>query len=190
MALIELDDLAAGHMPGVEPYVGAYMAQVAVICFEDSNHVSGVALEVEGTFREQVEVQWRPLQNPQQARRSWDPDEATEQGACGVAALLIDGLTEYTIVERAVRLIGTPRRSMGFDYWLDRKGTSRDDPRRLGGSRLEVSGIRRGSRKDVAERVRRKTRQTTQSDSLQIPAYVAVVEFGLPHATVSRRWTT
>lgn len=99
MALIELDDLAAGRMPGVEPYVGAYMAQAAVICFEDSNHVSGVVLEVEGTFREQVEVQWQPLR----------------------------------------------------------------------------------------KRVRRKTRQTTQSDSLQIPAYVAVVEFGLPHATVSRR---
>lgn len=187
MPSIELDDLAAGRMPGIEPDVGAYMVQAAVICFEDSNHVSGVELEVEGAFREKVAVQWQPLRHPQQARRSWDPDEATEQGACGVAALLIDGLTEYTIVERAMRWIGTPGRSTGFDYWLDRKGASRDDSRLLGEARLEVSGIRIGSRKDVAERVRRKTRQTTQSDWLQIPAYVAVVEFGTPHATVSGR---
>ena len=188
MPPIELDDLAAGRMPGVTPATGASMAQAAVICFEDSNHASGVALEVEGTFREQVEVRWQPLRNPQQARRAWgDPDEATEQGACGVAALLIDGFTEYTIVERAMRWIGTSGRSTGFDYWLDRKGASRDDSRLLGEARLEVSGIRKGSRQDVAERVRRKMRQTTQSDWLQIPAYVAVVEFGLPHATVTRR---
>lgn len=189
MASIELDDLETGRMPGIEPIVGACMVQAAIICLEDGDHTNGVELDVEGVFGERVDLQWKPLSNPEQARRSWDPDDATEQGAYGIAALLIYRFTEYTVVERAMKWIGA-HRSTGFDYWLDRKDANGTDFQLFGKARLEVSGIRKGGKRDVAARVRRKALQTTQSDSLEIPAYVTVVEFSMPYVKVLRRWKT
>lgn len=153
---INLDDLKRGSMPGVEADVGAYLAQAAIICFEDSKHSSGVTLLVEGTFQRNPEVHWAPLANPEQARRSWDPDEATEQGAAGVAILLIDKFTEYTVVNRALKWIGT-RRGSGFDYRLGKKEPKSNDSQLLGDARLEVSGIRTGSHADLMVRVRQKS---------------------------------
>lgn len=183
---INLDDLKKGSMPGVEADVGASLAQAAIICFEDSKHSSGVKLLVEGTFQRKPEVRWAPLANPEQARRSWDPDEATEKGATGVAVLLIDKFTEYTVVERAMKWIGT-RRGSGFDYWLGKKESKSYGSQLLGEARLEVSGIRNGSHADVMARVRQKTSQTEVSDWLRIEAYVAVVEFSSPQSMVLRR---
>lgn len=182
---ITLDDLKKGTMPGVEADVGAYLAQAAIICFEDSKHSSGVKLLVEGTFEGNPEVRWAPLANPEQARRSWDPDEATEQGAAGVAVLLIDKFTEYTVVDRAMKWIG-PRRGSGFDYWLGKEPRPYGS-QLLGDARLEVSGIRSGSHADLMARVRRKTTQTEASDWLRIEAFVAVIEFSSPRTMVLRR---
>lgn len=183
---INLDDLKKGSMPGVEAEVGAYLAQAAIICFEDSKHSSGVKLLVEGTFERNTEVHWAPLANPEQARRSWDPDEATEQGAAGVAVLLIDKFTEYTVVDRAMKWIG-PRRRSGFDYWLGSKEPKSYGSPLLGDARLEVSGIRNGSHADLMARVRQKTTQTEASDWLKVEAFVAVIEFSSPQSMVLRR---
>ncbi len=187
---IHLEALGAGRMPGVEADVGRIMAQAAIICFEDCRHSSGVKLVVEGNVRADPNIHWKPLRNPEQARRSWDPEDATEAGACGVAVLLIDGFTEYTIGERAMKWLGS-RRGSGFDYWLYEKESSSDrgspDPLSLGDARLEVSGIRKGDSTRLNARVTQKTDQTKQSDYLGIPAYVIVVEFGTPRSTMIRR---
>ena len=65
MASIESDDLETGRMPGIEPIVGACTARAAVICLEDSDHTNGVELGVEGVFGEKVDLQWKPLSNPE-----------------------------------------------------------------------------------------------------------------------------
>ena len=52
-------------MPGIEPIVGACTARAAIICLEDSDHTNGVELGVEGVFGEKVDLQWKPLSNPE-----------------------------------------------------------------------------------------------------------------------------
>ena len=187
---IHLEELGAGRMPGVEADVGRNLAQAATICFEESSHRSGVKLIVEGDVQASPEIHWKPLRNPEQARRSWDPEEATELGACGVAVLLIDKFTEYTIGERAMKWLG-PRRGSGFDYWLYKKDSISNrgspDPLLLGDARLEVSGIRKGGPAKLDTRVTQKANQTRKSDFLRIAAYVVVVEFSTPQSTAIRR---
>jgi hypothetical protein len=93
-----------------------------------------------------------------------------------VAILLVDSLTEYHIVERSFK--GT-----GFDYWLGPKKSRLFQK----AARLEVSGIREGSTNAIDKRIREKVAQTKQSDVLNLPAFVVVVEFGTPTATMVRR---
>ena len=172
-------------MPGIEAEVGGYMAQAAIICLEECNHASGVSLAVDGDIQVNPEVCWDPLPDPEQSRHSWDPDDATEQGACALAVLLIDKFTDYTIVERAAKRLRS-RRGSGFDYWLNRKDplqTQLSDLQMFG-ARLEVSGIRQGTYADVVARSKQKVNQTKQSDFLDIPACVIIVEFSAPQSTV------
>jgi hypothetical protein len=51
-------------------------------------------------------------------------------------------------------------------------------------ARLEVSGIRRGSRSQINARVKQKTEQTGASDAGELPAYIIVVEFSRPISIV------
>ena len=53
-------------------------------------------------------------------------------------------------------------------------------------ARLEVSGIREGTTNAINKRVKERV-QTKQSDHLNLPAFVVVVEFGNPVATVVKR---
>jgi hypothetical protein len=184
--LIDLDDLRNGRVPGIEADVGACLAQAAIICLEDNHHADGISMKIDGSLEDNLEVRWRPLTDPAQARRSWDPDDATEWGASGVATLVIDRLTDYRVVERAKKWVGE-RRGSGFDYWLGRKDEEARDLLFQGKARLEVSGIRSGSESDLAARVRKKEVQTQQSDWLRLDAYVAVVEFSAPRARVIKR---
>ena len=109
-------------------------------------------------------------------RRCWnDQDYATEQGAYSVALLLIQRLTSFTVVERS-------RRGTGFDYWLGNVSDSAELPFEKS-ARLEVSGIRRGERRQVRSRVTLKGAQVQAVDSLS-PAYIAVIEFSQPLAWV------
>ena len=109
-----------------------------------------------------------------QALKAWnDPEEATEQGAAGIAVLLAERETGYEVIRRS-------RKNTGFDYWLGEK-TSHDFREE---AKLEVSGIRKGNNTDVRARVREKLRQMRRSRDLALPAYAIVVEFSKPLAEV------
>jgi hypothetical protein len=109
-------------------------------------------------------------------RHYWaDPGETTEQGAYGIALLLVRALTGLTVVERS-------RKGTGFDWWL-----GPDDRLFQAKARLEVSGIREGDLRTIRSRVRVKVKQTERSDVSGFPAFVVVVEFGTPRARVVRR---
>jgi hypothetical protein len=95
--------------------------------------------------------------------------EATEYGACAIAILLVLDLTEFTVIERS-------RKGTGFDYWLG------DEENLFQQARLEISGILKGSRNDIAHRVDEKRRQTARAGHSKTPAYVCAVEFGGPVA--------
>ena len=112
-----------------------------------------------------------------QVRREWgDPHEATENGAVGVAILLIDSLTDYHIVHRSYK-------NTGIDYWLGQK----KDLLFQHAARLEVSGIRRGDDRQVDARVSMKLKQTVVSKRSGLPVFVVVVEFGGPVAVVVKK---
>jgi hypothetical protein len=103
---------------------------------------------------------------------------ATEYGAYGIAILLIEQLTGYTVIEQAN--IGS-----GIDYWLGHGVGDLNQPFRRA-ARLEVSGIRRGNIRRIEARVKQKSKQTELSAD-RLPAFIVVVEFGKPRAEVVQR---
>lgn len=152
------------------------MAEAAGVCLESQGHTPGARLAVSGRNRRNYSLQW-PLISAQ-SRRTWDdPEEATETGASGIAALLIIRETGYAPIARS-------RKGTGIDYWLGDTADATDLEYK---ARLEVSGIRRGDSRTVSARVRQKLAQTDPSDPSGLPAYVIVVEFSSPRAEVRQK---
>lgn len=173
--MVDLDNLQEGMPPGITRRFGASLAEAATVCLEQENHRTGVQMALNGDVEHTVRVLWRGAHDDASRFGTWnDPDEATEYGAIGIAFLLVSGLTEYTVVERA-------RKGSGFDYWLGRKGSPPSLFQER--ARLEVSGIRRGDEHAIASRVRSKSRQVQRSES-RLPGVIAVVEFGAPRSWI------
>ena len=172
--ILNLQDLGDG-LPAVTPHYGAGLAEAGSVCLEDQGHSHGVKLSVGGTFSASFEVYWSVVND--QMRRCWnDLEFTTEQGAYGIAFLVIRAMTDFTIIERS-------RKGTGFDYWL---GYEDDDLPFSNKARLEVSGIRNGDTQIINQRVRRKLEQTNVSDG-SLEAYVVVVEFSAPLSQVKRK---
>jgi hypothetical protein len=172
-ASLNLGDLDLGKLDGVDARFGGACAGAAAVCFEQANHAQGVEMVVDGACRASLSVTWPTASNPDQARRTWnDVDEAAEHGAYGVAALLVEGLTEYTVWERA-------KKGKGYDFWLRPKG-NQGGMLLQGAARMEVSGIGPRSSSSLASRVIRKSRQMEPSDAPTLPGVVVVVDFRLP----------
>jgi hypothetical protein len=169
---LNLEQLSSS-CPRLTVAVGQFMADAAVVCLADQGHELEVTLRVTGEFSASYHLHRGEVSATMQA--TYDPDEATEFGACGVALLVIRDQTGLT-VQRAFK-------GGGFDYWLG--PVSSDEPfQNL--ARLEVSGIRRGDRRQLAARTKAKLEQVGRSDS-ELPAYVAIVEFSAPEARVVKR---
>ena len=134
-------------------------------------------MEVDGSRSGVFRLEWDPI--AENASRTWaDEPFTTEQGAYGVALLLIEPLTRLTVLERS-------RKGTGFDYWLGTRGS--EEPLFQNKARLEVSGIRQGDESAVQARVKQKLRQTRQSAESGLPAVVIVVEFGTPRSELAER---
>lgn len=172
--VLSLQSLNQG-LPAITPAFGAAIAEAGAICLTDEAHQPGVMLEIEGAFSTPFKLDWQPV--TPQARRCWNDEEyTTEQAAYGVAFLLILQLTNFTVIERS-------RKGTGFDYWLGIPDATATLPfQRM--ARLEVSGIRKGSRSQINTRVKQKTEQTRASDAQGLPAYIIVVEFSRPISVI------
>lgn len=160
--------------PALTPDRGATLAQAAAVCLESASHGLRSELTVVVGDETCTVSMLRPEVTDQMRRCYNDPEDATEQGACAVAILLVRDLTGLSIVEQS-------RKGTGFDYWLGSDGDL------LFRARLEVSGIRLGDEATVRTRVHQKCKQTRRSDSLRLPAYVVVVLFSGPLAHVVER---
>jgi hypothetical protein len=169
---LNLEDLRTS-CPRLTAAAGQYMADAAAVCLEEQGHGSGVMLRVTGEFRTTYLLHRTDVTDPMKG--SYDTEEATEFGACGLAILVMLDQTGLT-VQRAFK-------GGGFDYWL---GSIAADRPFQNLARLEVSGIRRGNRRQVAARMREKLEQVGRSDDT-LPAYVVVVEFSAPEVRVQRR---
>ena len=175
--MLDLSTLGSGSIPAITPALGSMLAEAAGVCLESQGHPPNVQLTVRGFINRDHSLTWPPIS--QQALRAWnDTEYATEHGAIGIALILARWEFPYEVIEAS-------RKGTGFDYWL---GDASDDTFQRKG-RLEISGIRRGDKKEIQARVRQKVKQTKLSDPMtpNMPAYVIVVEFGNPLTEVRQR---
>jgi hypothetical protein len=166
---------------GISSVYGSFLAEAASHCLLRNNHVNPVLLDITGDTCALSSLKW--CATSELGEETWaDVQEATEYGAYGVAIVVALTLTETPKVERSVK--GT-----GVDYWLgdgkDERGIFQHT------ARLEVSGILDGGKTKIGARLREKLAQTKRSDSAGLPAYVVIVEFGAPEASIVRSaWRT
>jgi hypothetical protein len=161
--------------PGITPDYGGCLCEAASVCLEHNEHVSGVTMSLTGAVAGTVRLDWDEVSD--QARRCWaDLPYAAEHGAYGLAVLLIEALTTYTVVERSWK-------RTGFDFWLGPK----DDPTPLfqNKARLEVSGILLGEESDIRGRIKEKLRQLSKG-GVRLPGYAVVTEFSRPETRTAR----
>jgi hypothetical protein len=143
-------------------------------------HSNGVQLKViqdeEVAF---YTVSWRDdLVEVEPLKRSFNLDDAKEYGAEALALFLSVHRTEYDAVERSMT-------KTGIDYWLGFKNRNPNEPFHRAG-RLEVSGMIETPSNKMSRRVKEKLEQTKPTDHT-FPAYVIVVEFGQPYATIVQK---
>jgi hypothetical protein len=169
---LNLSDLAIG-MPGLTPAKGLSLAEAAAVCLESNDHESGVPTTMTGDQLTACAMHWQAV--TQQQRDTYaDMQEATEDGAAGVAILVANQAMGLSVMERSYK--GT-----GFDYWMG-DATQHDEDDELpfhNLTRLEVSGILQGDAARIARRVRVKLDQVEPTDHIG-PAIIVVVEFGGP----------
>lgn len=175
---VALSSLAAGRM-GISSAYGGSLSEAASVCISEASHPNPACFRVDGHAEIEAKVNW---DTPSvEALNTWNDHEfATEQGAYGIAALLVE--------EFGLEVVQRSRKGTGFDYWLGPRGKAADLFQGL--SRLEVSGIRVGDQTKVAQRARIKFKQTAKSDNLALPAVVAIIEFSSPSALITERCHT
>ena len=156
------------------------LMETCVWCLLASNRVNGLTMRVtEESLNDSYFVIWPDEHIDTEAiNRTYNQDDAIEDGAEAIALLLSIHRTEYTAVERATT-------TTGIDYWLGYKDNRNNPFKRAG--RLEVSGIfEENESNTVKNRVKDKLRQTKPTDRT-FPVYVIVVEFSQPYATMVKK---
>ncbi|MDE2819361.1 MAG: hypothetical protein OXI40_06500 [Chloroflexota bacterium] len=104
--------------------------------------------------------------------------------------MMVDKFTPFTVVDQS-EVDTRPGRGTGIDYYLGTKESldceDEDDfPQHL--ARLEVSGILPPSSSSIFKaRVKKKIKQTKQSDSDGTPSFIIVVEFETPLVNFTQR---
>lgn len=104
-------------------------------------------------------------------------DDTVESGAYCLAMLVVEKLTKLRVTKQS-------QKRTGFDYWLS------DSQNQMGlqsHARLEVSGILKGSKGQLNQRLKEKVEQTKKSDNLRLPAYVVIVEFSQLQVRIKKR---
>lgn len=168
---IDIQEIFQG-LPGLSPTSGQHLYEGCVVCLTRKSHSStGTELNVYGDATVNYSLTWNSIFDDQLDRTWADQFYATEHGAVCLSILLALKLTNFTVIEKSAR-------KNGFDYWLGEKGDILFQKK----ARLEVSGIFDGSINDVNSRYKVKVKQTQQSDSLNLPAYIGIVEFRKPIA--------
>jgi hypothetical protein len=171
---LDLSDLAEG-CPALTSANGVSFCEAASVCLS-RKHSVGVSLVVKGDHQASYETHW-PTVTDQMERANHDLQDATRDGAYGIAILLAKRASGYTVVQKS-------RKGTGFDYWVGNDG----DQLFQNKARLEVSGILEAAKPSIMNaRVKKKERQTTRSDQTNLPACVVVVEFGSPRVSYTVR---
>ena len=182
---IDLRDLQSG--------VGLYSIDLcrvahaaAVIAFDKASLAPPANCPVKdrGTPICTMSIDWSERLSLSKRRSLRNHADVARFAAEGVALLMIEALTDYTVVEQSH--IGS-----GVDFGLGEKSAlaraeSEDFVEVT--ARLEVSGIiRETASNSIRRRVEEKIEQTKQSDHEGTSAIIIVVEFGRPEANFTER---
>ena len=172
---IDVTSIKSG-LPGITPVTASQLYEAFEVCMHISGHDEKVKLAMSGMTDESIGLLWTDEYDSQKERTYADMQYTVEHGAICMSVMLSTALTPYTVVERS-------RKGTGFDYWLGDKDSLLFQKK----ARLEVSGILKGGDTDIYRRYAAKARQTRQSDGLQLPAYISVIEFSNPKASFDKR---
>lgn len=155
----------------------AALMEAASVCLESQYHQSGVIIKVQGTYNSKFSLSWDKVDL--RVRQTWQNlSESVEDAAYGLAILTIWEYTSYKIIKQSFK-------GSGFDYWLGEKDFS-DDPFKEK-ARLEVSGILKGTKGQINQRLKEKQQQTEKSDNFKLPVFVIIAEFGTPQIKIQKR---
>jgi len=145
-------------------------SEAAAVCLDFHNHKQGVLLSVlQKGEKILFKLYWEVVTNKIRDSRN-DMDYTVESGAYCLAMMVIKKLTDYAVVKQS-------KKGTGFDYWLGKSSSITGLQEK---ARLEVSGILNGTNGQINQRLKEKERQITKSDSMNIPAFIVIVEFGNP----------
>jgi hypothetical protein len=179
--LLDLNSLFAGRA-GLTPSEGGHLAECAVVCYNRSGHSALPVLDVSGRMERRFNLSG-PTATNRMRRTYGDVQEATEYGACGIAALVVEACEGLTILERA------PKDGGGFDYFLaplpDASEFDNDNFFAEATAALEVSGLLQGTVVDVQYRLHEKMRRL-QGGTNMLPTFVVVVSFSASVARLER----
>ncbi len=165
--VIALSSLANGQY-GLSRAKAEALIEAATVCLDHHQHASGIDLEVSGSYTARHPLEFS-APSTEAKRANADLQEAVEDGATAIAMAAVVRLTEYRVLERAIK-------KTGFDWWLGRRDGVFE-------ARLEISGILDGPKK-IQSRVNAKLDQMSPTDSTGLPGYAAVVEFSTPEARI------
>ena len=170
-----LDELENG-LHGISKAWGEFLGEASAYCLTLKNHTSGVEMSVKGNIEKVSQVFWSNEINKQTLRAWNDTQELTEYGATGIAVLLIQEMTEFTVLRRAIK-------GEGVDYWLGYK-TDKEPFQDV--ARLEISGILEGNDSKIKARLKQKSEQTNPAKS-KLPTYIIIVEFSEPVSYLEKK---
>lgn len=150
-------------------------SEAAAVCLDFHHQPTGVVLTMEGEWKERFSVSWNDVTQQMRDSRN-DMDSTVESGAYCLAMLTLERCTGLKVIKQS-------QKRTGFDYWLGKEPNTGFQEM----SRLEVSGILKGNTSQIHQRLKEKIAQTQKSDHLNIPAFIAIVEFSLPLIKVLKR---
>jgi hypothetical protein len=169
--ILDIHEITSGF-PGLTVRSGEHLYEACIVCLTRQNHsYKDTKFTIYGDANIDYTLTWEDICDDQLERTWSDQIYATEHGAVCLAILLALKLTKFTVIEKSAR-------QNGFDYWLGEKSDGLFQHK----ARLEVSGIFTGNQQEVNTRYKVKIKQTDQSDGLNLPAYIGIVEFSNPIA--------
>jgi hypothetical protein len=158
--------------PGILSSLGAYMYDACMAILHRCEHQDGVSMHLEGNRMIDISLRWADEYNDQMDRTFREDSSMIDYAASCISCLLAIQETSYTVIERGYT-------NSGIDYFLGYE----NDPLFSRAARLEISGIYHETLTNKPEiRLKAKIKQTRQSDNLDLPAYVSIIEFSKPRA--------
>ncbi|TAE00953.1 MAG: hypothetical protein EAZ97_04465 [Bacteroidetes bacterium] len=152
-------------------------AEAASVCLANSEHQAPVLLTVEGDLQAQFELEWQEI-TEEINNSNQNTQRTVEEGAYCVAMLVVEELTEFKAFKQS-------QTHSGVDYFL--RKTITEDKKDFIEIRMEVSGILKGTPAQIEQRMKEKVQQSKQSDHLDMPALIVVVEFSRPLVKIIKR---